>query len=75
MTSETRGRWMLVAGLIGVLVFLGVCGTVLKGVRDDRAAIEARVGWLMGLQTTESPADATGARRAFTVGPTCASGD
>jgi signal transduction histidine kinase/ActR/RegA family two-component response regulator len=72
MTSETRGRWMLVAGLIGVLVFLGVCGTVLKGVRDDRAAIEARVGWLMGLQTTESPADATRAVAAARAVSACA---
>jgi hypothetical protein len=46
---------MLVAGMIGVLVFLGVCGTVLRGVRADRTALEARVCWLMGLQALESP--------------------
>lgn len=72
MTSETRGRWMLVAGLIGVLVFLGVCGVLLKGVRADRAAIEARVGWLMGLQAPESPPELARAVATGRAVETCA---
>jgi signal transduction histidine kinase/CheY-like chemotaxis protein len=72
MTSETRGRWMLVAGLIGVLSFFGVCSAVLDGVHEDRAAVETRVGWLMGLQGIGTAPDAARALKTARAVAECA---